>query len=231
MGGLRISASDVTVCDLCDQQLLDFSHRALPHFHRVGARRDGLRQEKIPPRTRVADALRNSRQTYFNRRARRIRAAPVRDQIFRAQFFGDGKNTFIRREGNGFVHRRMMQPKFAQFFRREQRRCARREIFRAAAAGRAWSSPRRPASSFREPEFAERMADWLDDCDVDLNSISNFGFQRRWTQNQFAGSRRTAVSKARFTSRMMSAVERASPFSRVGISSPTSIRHFARPMR
>ena len=38
-----------------------------------------------------------------------------------AQFFADdGKDTFARCEGNGFVHRRMMRPKVCQFFRREQ---------------------------------------------------------------------------------------------------------------
>ena len=52
-------------------------------------------------------------------------------------------------------------------------------------------------------------------------------FQRRWTQNQFAGSRRTAISKARFTSRMMSSDGRGWPFSCVGICSPSSSRHFA----
>jgi hypothetical protein len=57
------------------------------------------------------------------------------------------------------------------------------------------------------------------------------GFHRRCTQNQLAGSRRTAASNARLTSPMMAAVERGWPFSRVGISLPASIRQRARPTR
>src|SRR4029078_1772639 len=55
------------------------------------------------------------------------------------------------------------------------------------------------------------------------------GFHLLWTQNQFAGSRRTAFSNARLISSMISLVERASPFTRVGISSPASMRQRARP--
>ena len=54
------------------RQFMDFRNRTLLHFHRSSARRDGLRQKKIPPRARVADALRNSRKKNFQRRARRI---------------------------------------------------------------------------------------------------------------------------------------------------------------
>src|SRR6476660_1594334 len=50
-------------------------------------------------------------------------------------------------------------------------------------------------------------------------------FQRLCTQNQFAGSRRTASSNALLTSSIMAAVDRASPFSLVGISGPASRRH------
>src|ERR1035441_3773536 len=57
------------------------------------------------------------------------------------------------------------------------------------------------------------------------------GFQRLCTQNQLAGSRRTAVSKARFTSPMIAALERGRPFSWIGISGPASIRQRARPTR
>src|SRR5438876_6541833 len=62
--------------------------------------------------------------------------------------------------------------------------------------------------------------------------LSTWGFQRLCTQNQLAGSRRTAASKARLTSSMMSWVEREAPSRRrVGISSPASRRHWARPTR
>ncbi len=56
-------------------------------------------------------------------------------------------------------------------------------------------------------------------------------FQRLWTQNQLAGSRRTASSNAWLISRRISAVGRARSFSRVGISSPASMRQRPRPTR
>src|SRR5690242_15856125 len=104
-------------------------------------------------------------------------------------------------------------------------RCERREIFHANAAARAWSSRHRRASSFREPEFGGARKECFPSSILhprfeDL-SFHQF-FHRRWTQNQFAGSRRTAFSKARLTSRMMSPLERGRPFSCVTISSPTS---------
>jgi hypothetical protein len=50
-------------------------------------------------------------------------------------------------------------------------------------------------------------------------------------ENVKQGSRRIAFSKARLTSDMMASLERGPPFSRVGISSPASMRHLARPTR
>jgi hypothetical protein len=35
-------------------------------------------------------------------------------------FFGDAENTFTWRNGNRFIHRRMMEPQVAQLFRAEQ---------------------------------------------------------------------------------------------------------------
>lgn len=46
-----------------------------------------------------------------------------------------------------------------------------------------------------------------------LRLLAGAGFQRLWTQNQLAGSWRTACSNARFTSRMIASAERAAPFS------------------
>ena len=77
---------------------LDFSFGTFLHFHRAGARRDGLRQEKIPPRARITDALRNSGQKNFKRRTRRIGQHEREIKFSRAQFFADGKNTFARRK-------------------------------------------------------------------------------------------------------------------------------------
>jgi hypothetical protein len=118
-----------------------------------------------------------------------------------------------------FIHRRMRQPKVAQFFRREQRDVRAGEFFaQAQQRGRGHHGVAQPVRSANQDSRADgrlRMAD----------AGSFQSFQRRWTQNQLAGSRRTAISNARFTSRMMSSVERGTPFSRVGISSPTSSRH------
>ena len=51
-------------------QPLDFRCGTLVHLHRFGARRNSLRQKKIPPRTRVTDALWNFAEKNFQRRAR-----------------------------------------------------------------------------------------------------------------------------------------------------------------
>ena len=95
--------------------LLNFCHGPFPHFHRPGARREGLRQEKIPPRPRVTDALRNSGQPGFNRRTRRVRQHQREIKFSGAQFFADSENTFTRGERNRFIDRRMPTHKSRNF--------------------------------------------------------------------------------------------------------------------
>src|SRR5574341_1521741 len=57
------------------------------------------------------------------------------------------------------------------------------------------------------------------------------GFQRLCTQNQLAGSRRMAASKARLISAVMAAMGRGCPSSCVGMALPASMRHCAKPTR
>ena len=102
-------------------QLSDFGNWPFPHFHSLGAWRDGLREKKIPPRARVAGAFRNSRKKNFERRPGRIGQHQRHVKFPRAQVFADKEDAFAGRERNRLVHRRMMQPKFTQFFRTEQR--------------------------------------------------------------------------------------------------------------
>ena len=187
---------------------------------------DGLRQEKIPPRARIADALWNSGQTNFQRRARRIgqhqreiKCCPARKFLCRA----DGKHIFAGGKGNRLVHRRMVEPQIAQFFRREQRDVRIGKYFpQPQQRGRGHHGVAQPVRPANQNSRSRRQM-----ADGQMGEFTFNPFQRRWTQNQFAGSRRTAISNARFTSRMMSSVGRGLPFSCVGICSPKSSRHFA----
>ena len=88
-------------------------------------------------------------------------AAPARDQIFRRAIFCRRQKYFHLGQMKSFHSRPDDLPtNRCKFFRRQQRDVRAREIFRAAGSTLAWSSPRRPASWSREPEFAERSGVW-----------------------------------------------------------------------
>src|SRR6266576_2396003 len=149
----------------------------------------------------------------------------------------------------------MTQPQLAQLFRREQRDVRAGKLFAqtqqrrsghdrvaqpvyaahenaARMERRGWRMVSHESRSISYPPssiFATGSAS--SSSDFGLLSSGFRPFHRSWTQNQFAGSRRTATSKARFTSSMISAMGRASRFTRVGISAPISIRHLARATR
>ncbi|PYM14053.1 MAG: hypothetical protein DME18_07570 [Verrucomicrobia bacterium] len=70
-------------------EFLDFGERPFAHGDGVGSRKDAGCQKTIPPRTRVADAMRNSRQPKLQRGAMRIRQRETDLEISRPHFFRD----------------------------------------------------------------------------------------------------------------------------------------------
>ena len=72
---------------LSANRVAGFHQRSVSAFSLPPARGgDGVGQEKIPPRTRVTDALRNAGQPDFKRRTRRIGQHQRKVKISRAQF-------------------------------------------------------------------------------------------------------------------------------------------------
>ena len=219
------------------------SSGALVHLHRPGARRNRLRQKPIPPRARIADALRNSGEPGFNRRARRIRQHQRQIKFAGAQFPAGGKHIFVRRKRNRFVDSGMTSPQSRNFSGVSSARCAWGNFSRRrSSAGVVITAS--PSQLVPRTRIAARIEDgrWRIGCSwggcfhvLSLHSppspwfplpSSGGGPRTSWPGR---GGRRLQRRGSRHA--MMAAMDRGRPFSSVGISSPTSIRHRARPTR
>ena len=205
-----------------------FTHRPFGHPHLAGARGHRLGQQPVSPPPGVADALRNSRQPDLQRRAGRVGQDQRRLKVLRPQTAGHRPRALTSGERDNRVEARMVLPEFSELLVREQGDVRIRQRFTEPLQGRGGH---------------DGVAQPIDAAHQNAAGTGGGGgkrsrhrpgepyFHRLCTQNQLAGSRRTAASNARFTSRMMSAVGRGWPFSWVGISGPASMRQRARPTR
>src|SRR5438874_10695210 len=136
-------------------------------------------------------------------------------------------------ERNHAVNGRVTLPQFSQFLACQHRNGIGRACFAKALQSRSCHhSVPEPVDAAHQNFGGSNGSAWSRSTHsaaatgCSTGAVTRAAFQRLCTQNQFAGSRQTAASNARFTSCIIAAVERGFTFSYVGISSLTYKSHF-----
>src|ERR1043166_339693 len=107
----------------------DLASRSFAHPALIRGRSHEPREQKIPPGSRVADALGNARQENLESRSRRIRQHERDREISLPQSPGNGERTLTFPEGQHRIEGGMVPPQLRQFGGSEQSQMSPRECF------------------------------------------------------------------------------------------------------